>query len=287
MRQVNHEHVIAADIGGTHITAAVVNTADWSINQDSLVRNPVDSSASAKSILQAWSETFKATREVAGGEPLSVGIAMPGPFDYENGISLIKDQSKYDALYQLNVKQELAELLGIEMQDIRLINDAAAFLQGEVYVGGLNHSDKVLGITLGTGLGSAIWEKGGNAADADLWKLPYRESIMEEYLVTRWFVRSAECAGLKVSGLRELLQLRGEHAVVEEILNEYSQHLLYFINYFSEQEHTDKFVLGGNIARAWPIFRSFSPEEFNRFDIHLSQLGEDAALIGAAAAFVR
>src|SRR5690606_7526634 len=117
------------------------------------------------------------------------------------------------------------------------------------------------------------------------WKTAYRESNIEEYLVTRWFVRKAEEHGIHVNGLRALLQLRDRHPAIEGILSEYSMHLLHFIRYFSETQGTDKLIIGGNISKAWDIFRAFDPIAFDRFDSCISQLGEHAALIGAAAQF--
>ena len=287
MQQNNSPYIVAADVGGTHITAAVIHTHDWSILPGSMVRNHVDSSASAKSILHTWTDTLTASSKQLEGNCLPIGIAMPGPFDYVNGISLMQNQDKYDALYQLNIRQELTATLSGPPSAIRFINDAAAFLQGEVFAGGHEGHRKILGITLGTGLGSAIWEQGGNAVDADLWNTPYRGSIMEEYLVTRWFVNTFQQeTGIQVQGLKELLQLRTQHRIVDDMLDEYSQHLLYFLNLFSNRENSDIFIIGGNIAKAWPEIYSFSPNAFDKFSIHLSKLGENAALIGAAAAFV-
>src|SRR5690606_35115323 len=182
--------VIAADIGSTHITAAMVDAHNWQVMDESSVRNHVNARIDAKSILSAWSRPFHdIIRNGATAAEPSIGIAIPGPFDYENGISYMRDQDKYDNLYGMDIREELAERLGMKKANIRFINDAAAFLQGEVFAGGHNDCPKVLGITLGTGLGSAVWEKGSNALDADLWKTPYCESNAEEYLVTRWFVR--------------------------------------------------------------------------------------------------
>lgn len=284
--QQNNRYVIASDIGGTHITAALVDTSCWQVVDASICRHEVDAHASAKSILLSWTTPF---REVLYHYPNSVtpvaGIAMPGPFDYENGISRMRNQDKYDNLYGLDIREALAEKTGIEGSNIRFINDAAAFLQGEVFAGRHHTNTKILGITLGTGLGSAIWEKGGNALDADLWKTPYLDSNMEEHLVTRWFVRRAADHGQQVTGLRELLQLRGQHPFIEDILAEYSHHLLHFFRFFSEREKTDKFIIGGNISKAWDTFYRFNTEAFDRFDIRISQLGEHAALIGAATLF--
>lgn len=195
------------------------------------------------------------------------------------------NQDKYDSLYGMDIRHELAARTQVDGSNIRFINDAAAFLQGEIFAGEYQGCPKALGITLGTGLGSAIWKEGSNATDADLWKTPYLDSNMEEHLVTRWFVQKAAKNGVKVTGLRELLQLRGQYAFVDDILAEYSHHLLHFIQFFSNQEATDKFIVGGNISNAWSIFRSFNERAFDRFDIRISQLGEHAALIGAAALF--
>src|SRR5699024_256163 len=157
----------------------------------------------------------------------------------ENGISHMRNQDKYDNLYGTDIRKELSERIGVAGMNIRFINDAAAFLQGEVFAGKHNGHTKMLGITLGTGLGSAIWERGSNAVDADLWKTPYLDSNMEEHLVTRWVVRKASDHGLKVTGFRELLQLRDKYAVVDDILAEYSHHLYQFIRFFCEREGTD------------------------------------------------
>lgn len=287
MTKQNNPLIIASDIGGTHVTASVVDIHQWQVVTESTIRHHVDSHADAKSILSAWAAPFQEViRSRADNDNPVIGIAMPGPFDYENGISRMRNQDKYDKLYGMDIRQELAERTGVAGANIRFINDAAAFLQGEVFAGKHNGHAKILGITLGTGLGSAIWERGSNAVDADLWKTPYLDSNMEEHLVTRWFKREAAQHGVSVTGLRELLQLRDELTFVDDLLAEYSHHLLQFIQFFSEQEGTDKLIIGGNISKAWDTFRSFNTEGFNRFDIRISQLGEHAALIGAAALFV-
>jgi glucokinase len=41
-------------------------------------------------------------------EDLLIGIAMPGPFDYENGISLML-HGKFLDIYNVNIKEELAK----------------------------------------------------------------------------------------------------------------------------------------------------------------------------------
>src|SRR6188768_2364118 len=97
---------IGADIGGTHITSAIVDLDKKSIIPGSLTREKVDSHASPDEIVASWSRAITKARQATGIR--KVGLAMPGPFDYEKGICLIKDQGKYENLYGLNMKALLS-----------------------------------------------------------------------------------------------------------------------------------------------------------------------------------
>ena len=68
-----------------------------------------------------------------------------------------------------------------------MMNDASCFLKGEVFGGAAKGYNHVIGITLGTGLGSATF-KNGVVYDGDLYYTPFKESTAEDYLSTRWFI---------------------------------------------------------------------------------------------------
>ena len=123
---------LGIDIGGSHITAAMVDLESRSIIAGSTLRTAVDASLNAEEILNTWCALIDSVQGSAPGTEAHLGIAMPGPFDYDHGISLIKDQPKFQNLYQVNIKNELAKRLQVEPGNIRFINDAASFLQGEV-----------------------------------------------------------------------------------------------------------------------------------------------------------
>lgn len=278
-------YVVGVDIGGTHISACIIDTKQWNIHLENVVRNHVFSQGDAKTILHTWASTIQ---DIVGSAPTAiqfVGIAMPGPFDYENGVSKMLGQSKYDNLYNKDVKSLLSAELGLEPTAIHFINDAAAFLQGEIFVQNLQSNARILGITLGTGLGSSVWNQGEKAFDADLWNTPYQDSIFEEYLVTRWFVkRFKEITGKDVTGLKQILDNYRETAGFKTIKDEYATHLFDFMEFFAAKYQTNIFIMGGNIAKALPIFIA-DREEFNKFKIHTAILGEKAAMIGAASIF--
>ncbi|MGJ1203211.1 ROK family protein [Sphingobacterium lactis] len=278
-------YILSCDIGGTHITSAIVEKNTWQILEHTVTRTHVNSAENAKSIFLDWTSNMKACLAKTAEPVLLVGIAAPGPFDYEKGIALMKGQSKYDSIYQMQVTQPILDGIGKGHLDIRYINDAAAFLQGEIFGCGLEQEQRILGITLGTGLGSAVWNNGEKAFDADLWDTPYKTSIFEEHLVTRWFVRRfEELSGYQESGLREILEQHGNTKEVQQLLQEYQEHLLDFLHFFSQKYDCRFFIIGGNIAKAWDrIFPD--PSLLQDYRIQIGKYQEQAAIIGAAALF--
>lgn len=275
---------IAADIGGTHITAAQMDESGTRLIEPSLTRRSVNAMATVKEVIEAWSHCMQ--QAAAGACIEKVCLAMPGPFDYEAGICLIQDQSKYPALYGRNVKELLGDWLGINTNHIYIHNDAACFLQGEVASGSVHGYHTVIGITLGTGLGSAVY-KDGAAHSANLWKLPFKDSIAEEYLSTRWFVqRYTALTGKTVHGVKELAAMVGDSETVQQLFNEFGANLADFLLHFIADTNSEAVVIGGNIAQVFPLFsRSLLKGVHSRYPeifVAPSILNEHAALIGAA-----
>ncbi|MBO9728852.1 MAG: ROK family protein [Chitinophaga sp.] len=277
---------LGIDIGGSHITAALVDLGTRSIIEGSWNRTRIDSHGEATDIIASWAAVI---REVFNNAPAGVqhiGIGMPGPFDYEQGISLMKGQHKYDALYQLNVKNLLAEKLGITPAQIRFINDAGCFLQGEVFSGAGRNYERVIGLTLGTGLGSAVY-RDGKSKDADRWCTPFKDGMAEDYLSTRWFVkRYQEVSGQSVPDVRALVARIGVDDSIQGLFDEFAVNLATLLADFVQAEQPEVIVIGGNIANAADLFFPLLITTLQQHNIHIpvvtATLGEAAALIGAA-----
>jgi len=284
-----NNYVISADIGGTHITAAVIDLEKKMIIEGTRTRVNVDSQGTATEILESWSAALVQAYEKFGSSVKQIGLAMPGPFDYENGISLIKDLHKYEAIYGLNIKLYLSEVLGVEAADILFRNDAEAFLQGEVVAGAGTGFRKVIGITLGTGFGSAL-SVDGIVNDLNLGSEVYRDSIADDYFSTRWFLRRYhEITGLSATGVSGLILTSKHSAVVRGIFDEFTVNLSLFLKDIVLDEKPDTLVIGGNIAKASGMFldelTNLLTSYAESLRIKLAVLGEDAALMGAAASF--
>ncbi|MBO4465154.1 MAG: ROK family protein [Bacteroidales bacterium] len=148
------------DIGGTFIKCADGRQI------------PIPSAGPKEAIAAALREALKDCEE-------HIGIAIPGPFDYRNGI--FRADHKFAA-----VKGEsFRELAGLpETADVRFIHDVCAVLEGAIR--GVRSDSNTALVTLGTGLGFAIARRGvvrygPTLSPADvIWNLPWEGGILEE-----------------------------------------------------------------------------------------------------------
>lgn len=137
------------EVGGTHVTAALVDLARGEVAWDR--RYPLDSGGSADEILDALASAARTVDGVT--EPW--GVATPGPFDYERGIGRFETVGKFDSLAGVDVGAGLVDRLGLVMRP-HFVNDADAFGIGEAVFGAGSGHVRVVCLTLGTGVGSAF-----------------------------------------------------------------------------------------------------------------------------------
>lgn len=282
---MKNKMVLGADIGGSHITTALVNLDSRQIDTCSLVRKPINCQGSVTEIINGWGSAIELCIG-AYSDKLKIGMAMPGPFNYDSGVSWIKGFHKYDALFGLNVKELLADRLGILPSDILLKNDAGCFLQGELFSGVAQGYDHVYGFTLGTGFGSAIGIN-GIAEDAGLWASPFGNGMAEDYFSTKWFIkRYGQLADMYFSDVESIAKLVGRDAAANKVFEEFSENIgTYFANLVGEHK-PEMIVLGGNIVHAsklfFPALLKKIAVTYSSTVLKKSALGEEAALIGAA-----
>lgn len=280
------QFTIGVDIGGTHITAARVNLQKGLLLPDTLIREHVDARGEKADIIQSWAQGIEGAAAGSTRETLRIGIAMPGPFDYAAGVSGMQNQEKYDALYGLNVKRLLANALHIQPAHIQFMNDAACFLQGEAFGGAAKGAERAIGLTLGTGLGTAFYSD-GLAEDAALWCAPFKEGIAEDYVSSRWFTkRYHTLTGKEVPNVKTLVSLLPSEPLVQTVFDEFGQNVGEFLVPYFQRERPDVVVIGGNIAQALDLFlpalQQTLASQAISVPIKKAELGEEAALIGAA-----
>ncbi|WP_069659976.1 ROK family protein [Arcticibacter eurypsychrophilus] len=283
---MNSSIVMGVDIGGSHITAALVDLDNKQILPETWLRKHIDSHAKANAIIESWAELINNVFSHLKTDDKKIGIGIPGPLNYDTGVSYIKNQDKYDTLYGLNLKELLSKKLEIPADHIRLMNDAASFLQGEAFGGAGADYNSVIGLTLGTGLGSS-WYRKGVAHDADRWNNPFKDTIAEDYLSTRWFAqRYFELSGKKVTDVKTLVSMAESNPHIDQLFEEFGTNLAAFLNMFIEIENPEAVILGGNIAQSFYLFedalRVGLLPQYSTIPILKAKLGEEAILVGAS-----
>lgn len=209
------KRIIAGDVGGSHLTVALFEKKGEHLQLKKTKRASVNSLLGKSEILKSWFDILRGL--VDSFEDVYLSLAMPAPFDYQEGVCLIQEQGKFLSLYGLNLKKELSKELGIPENQIKFINDAEAFLYGESLFGKGKGLDSFLGITLGSGLGSAL-KKGKEIHDASLWNFPFKQGVVEDYLGANWFMEKAKSSyGIEVRGVKELVDIARDSQMLKDI----------------------------------------------------------------------
>jgi glucokinase len=159
--------IVALDIGGSSVKSGRVldGRPDGQVIVTPLVRDaPAD---------ELVARLAAAIRAVAPGGDVRVAAAVPDPFDHATGVSRMTH--KFAALNGRPLAPLLRDAVGRPLE-IRWCNDAAAAVTGEAIAGAGSTYRRVLGVTLGTGLGAAFVVDGavvrqiGSAVVGDLWQ---------------------------------------------------------------------------------------------------------------------
>ena len=95
---------ILLDVGGTEIKGSV---SDRNGVRTKIRKFPARAQKSTEKILDNFAKICRELMIEADGSVVGVGMAIPGPFDYENGISRMQGLNKYDAIYGIPLEREI------------------------------------------------------------------------------------------------------------------------------------------------------------------------------------
>jgi glucokinase len=154
----------AVEVGGTHVTAAVVDQSSGQVLESTRSRLPLDPDGPARVIIRTLLDVAAPVAAAVGGNA-TLGIAIPGPFDYARGIGRFEGVAKFGSLTGLDVGAALRAGLDEVVVRIAFLNDAAAFALGEWAWGAAAGHRRMAGVTLGTGVGSSFLDDGRVVVD--------------------------------------------------------------------------------------------------------------------------
>jgi glucokinase len=283
--------ILAFDVGGSHVAASVFDPRSKTIGpvRDLHLLPEGDPEEFFKTFQSLVSLTLPAPASLQG-----IAIAIPSPFDYERGISHM--QHKFQSLYRMDLRSELSQRLVCPPEHIHFLNDAAAALIGEMQQGSAVGAKRAIGITLGTGVGSAfavdgeiVIEGRGVPTSGEIWNQAYRDGIVEDFISTPAIQNIFQQLTGKASTVCDIASSTSHRQEARQTFERFGTELGKVLRQTCLPFAPDRIVLGGGIAHAAAHFLARAREELADCDVQLavSQLFARAPLIGAGVSWLQ
>ncbi len=312
--QTGHSHLILAlDVGGTRTKAGLVSSSTAELLASSIYPTAASSSEEFLAQVDQAAQDLLCQAGAGWADIGGVGIGLPGYVDGDS-ISQVWDSMAYmegDA-FRPALEQALRRPVAID-------NDARAIALAEFRHGGHGQPERLLSLTLGTGIGFGLVLNAKLHEEKPLSHMaPHilirpgtqpcycgQDGCLESLVNTRRlqaeFQRLAGPGALEdppdsreilstAARQVELQQPGAELAAVQQMLSDLIAGLNVFIYTYAPQI----FVMGGGLAQGLATFLptiqgGLVAQPFRGFhsQVRISNLGEKAGLLGAAEVFLR
>lgn len=294
------------EIGGTHVTAAVVRFTDCIHDgpcshhglETSITtrwRDPLPADGTAEDIGATIGD---AVRQLgAGTARCRWGVAIPGPFDYERGIGRFQGVGKFSALYGRDVAALLARHAGIAQA--RFVNDADAFGLGEYLTGAGRGFDPSVYLTLGTGVGSTFIRAGecvhhgpdvptdGHAFRIMINGEPLEERMSRRAIIADWLAQTGQQAEVAELAASAAAGDQRAEAVFARAFSALANGMLDYLRSFRARA----VIIGGSVARSWWLIEKHLITALRASGSNIPVLpaarDEAAGLVGAASVILQ
>jgi glucokinase len=293
---------VGVDLGGT-ATRVVVRHGDITVGQATVTTSDLGKGSPPQRVLNLWAVITNIVP--VGYRVASIGIAASGPIDLRTGVINNADTLNWFSGFDLiGPMSELSEA------SVVVENDAVAAALGEYYHGAGQFAERLLLVTLGTGIGVALLENGEpfrqvDGQHPDSGHIPLTGDVGVCYcgLQGCW-----EPSASRLALERELEPLQTDAASPVELINTASARARLGDAEAAEVfvEHGRKVgrglallhtvygpsvtVIGGTVASYLDLFSSGVDESLNRAEgfflpvpVVPAELGPEAGAIGAAA----
>ena len=263
--------MIALDIGGTKVKYGIFGKSGADFGQFDVTdsKGCENVAASIVGFLKNYT-------------PDCIGMSVPGPFDYEKGISHMKH--KLTSLYGVN----LGEMLKNEFPhtNVFFIHDARAFALGVMEENKSLLSENFSCLMLGTGIGYANVEKGvpkltdSGTPKNPLWNMPFKDGIAEDYVSTRALIKSAEKKGYTFDNIKDMAECAKDgNTDLLGIFKRFGETLGECVQIKRKEHFFESVAIGGQISKSFDLMRQ-GFEKVSNAKIYVVKNPEKCALYG-------
>lgn len=243
---------IGVDLGGTNIRAALVDGHE--------IIKKAKTACPAKGTCEEVINTVAGLiDEVMCEGAESIGIGVPSVVDTRRGI--VYNVANIPSWVEVHLKDILEERFNIP---VHINNDANCFTLGESRFGKGQGCESMIGVTLGTGVGSGViidgkLYEGRNAGAGEVGCLNYLDKDYESYCSTPFFVAhnttGAELSAKAQAGDKDAIAL----------WDEFGSHLGELVKAILFAYDPEAIVFGGGIAAGHPHFEAAMRERIKTF----------------------
>ncbi len=244
------------DIGGTGVRGGAVSPEGELTTKVQSQAHPYreEPDQAAKRLrdfaLRVYKNVLKDEQEVC-----AIGVGMPGPADYEQGILKVLHKPTLAPLYGRDLRKIFAlppAESGSEQPPVFFVNDGDALGIGAIEA--YPNEPALLVVGLGTGLASsfAINNKLLTKEDgvSELWNMPFRAGILEDYVSRNAIIRSFEAEsrerGFDVKEIAE--KARENNQAAQQAFYLFGEALGESLAFIAADFHPTRIVIGGKIA---------------------------------------
>jgi glucokinase len=280
-KTMSKETILGIDLGGTNIRGGLVTEN----NLSSTYSQRVTSDGSVEQVLQ---EFFGVTDKLFSDFTKAIGIGVPGLVDTDKGI--VYDVVNIPSWKEVPLGQLMEDRYGVP---VLINNDANCFALGEFYFGRGKGTDSMVGLTIGTGLGSGIilnkkLYEGKRGGAGEFGMIDYLDKYVEYYASGQFFQNIYQTDGETVFARAE----KGDKEAIR-MYEEMGAHLGNAIKTILYALDVDLIVLGGSVRKAWSYFNQSMWQQIKTFafqkakenlKVEVSEL-ENSGMLGAAALY--
>lgn len=287
------DKVIGIDLGGTKINACLINEKGEIIQ-----RSAVETEAK-KGRDVVLNNIQKSIEALDYNDVLAIGIGTPGFIDAKNGI--VTFSGNIEGWTGLNLKNAVEEFVDIP---VFVENDANIALLAEKWIGaGKNYKDIVM-ITLGTGVGGAIYNEksgllsGSNFQGAELGHIILypggdyctcgQHGCVEAYCAGTAISKNYEKLTGKLLSGEKILKISSQDVDARKVLENYQSNLAYFLTSLRNIFDPEVIIIGGGVIHSKDIWWDGMIEKFDKtcnntenIDVVAAKFLNDAGVIGA------
>lgn len=274
---MEESQIIGVDIGGTNLRAGLVNNGI----QISLDSNPLYVEGTRDEVL---AQIFGIVDNIMGPDVGAIGVGVPGLVDPVNKIPYGVENIR--SINEVDIRTILEKRYNVP---VRIENDANCFALGEFYYGSGCNSKMLVGLTIGTGLGTGIIADGKlligkNGGTGEFGMINYLERNIEYYVSGRFFMSEYGTTGEEI--YRQALHGNPEAIYIYE---DFGRHLGEALKLMIYALDPDCIIIGGAVKAGFPFYSKSMWKTLDDFAFGLSSLKIEASslvngnILGAAA----